>query len=71
MCQRLLAAFGGRLPETRQEANGTFTSSEGAFTVGGGVRVLVGDRVTVGLETRLGWETHIRINGLVGLNLGR
>ena len=58
--------------QTREQFfNGTFTSSEGAFTVGGGVRALVGDRVTVGLEMRLGWETHIRINGLVGLHLGR
>jgi outer membrane protein with beta-barrel domain len=63
---------GGGLFQTRERFfNGTFTSSEGAFTVGGGVRALVGDRVTVGLELRLGWETHFRINGLVGLHLGR
>jgi hypothetical protein len=51
--------------------NGTFSSSEGAFTAGGGVRALVSDRVTFGLETRLGWETHVRVNGFVGLHLGR
>jgi hypothetical protein len=63
---------GGGVFQTREQFfNGTFTSSEGAFTAGGGVRALVGDRVTVGLEMRLGWETHIRINGLVGLRLGR
>jgi hypothetical protein len=58
--------------QTREQFfNGTYTSREGAFTAGGGVRALVADRVTVGLEMRLGWETHIRLNGLVGLRLGR
>ena len=51
--------------------NGTYTSSEGAFTVGGGVRALVADRVTLGVEVRAGWEAHIRINGLIGLQLWR
>jgi hypothetical protein len=66
-----LVAGGGVFQTREQFLNGTFTSSEGAFTAGGGVRALVGDRVTVALEMRLGWETHIRINGLVGLHLGR
>jgi hypothetical protein len=58
--------------QTREEFfDGPFTSSEGAFTAGGGVRARVGDRVTFGVEMRLGWETHIRINGLVGLHLER
>jgi hypothetical protein len=62
---------GGGVFQTRENFPvGTFTSSEGAFTAGGGVRVLVGNRVTVGIDTRVGWETHIRINGLVGLRLG-
>jgi hypothetical protein len=63
---------GGGVFQTREHFfNGTYTSSEGAFTAGGGVRAFVADRVTVGLEVRLGWETHVRINGLVGLQLGR
>jgi hypothetical protein len=41
----------------------TFTSSEGAFTAGGGVRALVGDRVTIGVDMRVGWELHLRLNG--------
>ena len=36
---------------------------------GGGIRALVGDRVLVGLETRVGWELHLRLSGLVGLQL--
>jgi len=63
---------GGGVFQTREHFfDGTYTSSEGAFTAGGGVRAFVGDRVTVGLEVRLGWEPHVRINGLVGLQLGR
>ena len=50
--------------------SGTFTSTEGAFTAGGGVRASVGDRVTVGIDARIGWELHIRLNGLVGFWLG-
>ena len=50
---------------------GTFSSSEGAFTAGGGVRALVGDRVTVGVDTRVGWELHLRVAGTIGVRLGR
>jgi len=63
---------GGGVFQTREHLfNGTYTSSEGAFTAGGGVRALVADRVTLGFDMRVGWETHIRINGLIGLQLGR
>ena len=63
---------GGGVFQTREHFfNGTYTSSEGAFTAGGGVRALAGDRVTLGLEMRAGWEPHIRINGVIGLQLGR
>ena len=66
-----LVAGGGVFQTRERFLNGSYTSSEGAFTAGGGLRAFVGDRVTVGFETRLGWEPHIRINGLVGLQLGR
>jgi hypothetical protein len=63
---------GGGLFQTREQFfNETFTSSEGAFTAGGGVRALVGDRVTIGAEARVGWELHLRFNGVLGLRLGR
>ena len=48
---------------------GTFTSHEGAFTAGGGVRAMLGDRVMVGVDTRVGWELHLRLSGFVGLRL--
>lgn len=49
---------------------GPFTSNEGAFTAGGGVRAPVSDRVFVGIDARIGWELHIRVNGVVGVQLG-
>ena len=39
--------------------------------VGGGVRALVGDRVTVGVDARVGWELQLRLNGSIGVRLGR
>ena len=48
---------GGGVFQTRESFPlGSFTSSEGAFTAGGGIRVVIGDRMTVGVETRIGWE---------------
>jgi hypothetical protein len=63
---------GGGMFQTRESfANEDYTHTEGAFTAGGGVRAAVGDRVTVGVDARIGWEPHIRINGVVGVRLGR
>ena len=66
------AVIGGGLFRTREEFfnDEIFTSSEGAFTAGGGVRALAGRRVIVGAEARVGWELHIRLNGFVGVRLG-
>jgi Outer membrane protein beta-barrel domain len=63
---------GGGLFRTNEEFLGDdFSSSDGAFTAGGGVRGRVGDRVIVGAEARVGWELHLRFNVLVGVRLGR
>jgi hypothetical protein len=56
----------GRLPYA-----GVVTHNEGAFTAGGGVRALVGPRVFVGAEARVGWELHLRLNGIIGVHLSR
>lgn len=63
---------GGGLFRTHREfpGRGDFTSSEGAFTAGGGVRANLGKRVTGGVEARIGWELHIRVNAVVGVRLG-
>jgi hypothetical protein len=64
--------IGGGLFQTRESFfTETFTSREGAFTAGGGVKALVGSRVTVGVDARVGWELHLRIAGLFGVRLGR
>ena len=47
------------------------TSTEGAFTAGGGVRGRITDRLSVGVDLRLGWETHIRAGGIISIRLGR
>jgi len=61
---------GGGLFQTRESfRSGTFTSREGAFTAGGGVRAAVGERTTVGVDARIGWEPHFRVNGFVGVRL--
>jgi hypothetical protein len=63
---------GGGLFQTRERfPSGPFTSADGAFTAGGGVRGSVGHRVTVGIDARIGWELHLRVNALVGVSLGR
>ena len=61
---------GGGLFQTRQSfPTGRFTSGEGAFTAGGGVRFAIGSRTTVGMDARIGWELHLRVNGFVGVRL--
>jgi hypothetical protein len=62
---------GGGVFQTRETFfSGIFTSNEGAFTAGGGVRTAVSNRVTVGIDTRVGWELHIRVSGSIGVRLG-
>ena len=62
---------GGVFQSRDQSPRGTSTSSEGTFTAGGGVRFLAGERVTVGVDARIGWEPHLRLSGTVGVQLGR
>jgi Outer membrane protein beta-barrel domain len=63
---------GAGMFQTRESfAAEDYTYTEGAFTAGGGIRAAVSDRVTVGVDARIGWEAHLRINGVVGVRLGR
>lgn len=50
---------------------GDFTSTEGTFTLGAGLRTEVTDGVTLGVDARIGWELHVRVAGLLGLRIGR
>lgn len=66
------AVVGGGLFRTSENFpnNRVSTHTEGSFTAGGGVRALVSNRVVAGVEARVGWETHIRLNGFVGVRFG-
>ena len=62
---------GAGMFQTRETfVSGNFTSTEGAFTAGGGVRARVSNRVSAG-NARVGWETHVRVGGFVAIRLGR
>ncbi len=59
---------GAGMFQTRETfRNGPFTSTEGAFTAGGGARARAGDHLTIGVDSRIGWELHVRVNGFVGV----
>jgi hypothetical protein len=66
-----LVVGGGLFRHSDTFGSQTFSSTEGAFTAGGGVRGWVTDRVYVGGDFRIGWELHFRIAGFVGVSLGR
>ena len=58
--------------QTRRSFPGdTFTSREGALTAGGGLRARLGDRVSAGVDVRVGWELHVRAGASIGIALGR
>ena len=77
LSQRRVTPFvlaGGGIFHTSEEfrfTNSTSTHTEGAFTAGGGIRALLGNRVTVGTDVRVGWELHVRLSGTLGIRLGR
>lgn len=47
-----------------------FSNTEGAFTLGGGIRAPLNDRAGAGIDARIGWEAHLRITGFVSVALG-
>lgn len=47
-----------------------FSMTEGAFTLGGGVRAPLSDRVGAGIDARIGWEAHLRVTGFISVALG-
>lgn len=65
-----LVAGGGLFRHTNRLLVGTFSSNEGAFTAGAGVRVMLGERAYLAPEVRAGWETHVRLTVAVGVRLG-
>jgi hypothetical protein len=66
-----LVAGAGMFQTHEEFFDDAVTSSEGAFTAGGGIRSRVADRVSVGVDARVGWELHLRIGGFAAIRLGR
>ena len=62
-----LVAGGGFFQHSDRFGASTFTSYEGAFTAGGGVRGWMTDRVYALADVRLGWELHARVNAGIGI----
>jgi hypothetical protein len=65
---------GGGIFHSREEfrlLNQVSTHTEAAFTAGGGIRSLLGNRVVVGADVRVGWELHVRLGGTIGVRLGK
>jgi len=62
-----LVAGGGLFRHSDDFPSGTFSSYEGAFTGGGGVRAWFNDRVYGVADFRIGWELHVRVNGAIGV----
>jgi opacity protein-like surface antigen len=61
---------GGGLFRHSDRFNGrSFSSTEGAYTAGVGVRTWATDRLFVAGDARLGWEAHLRLAVTVGLAL--
>jgi len=65
-----LVAGGGLFRHTDRFNGRSFSSTEGSFTLGGGVRVPLGERLYIAPEFRIGWETHYRVSAALGWRLG-
>lgn len=64
-----LLAGGGFMRHSYQFPSGVFSTTEGAVTLGLGVRAWVSRRTFVAADARLGWEPHLRIAASVGVAL--
>ena len=62
---------GGLFRHSDQFVGETFSSNEGAFTAGVGLRAWTTDRVYVAIDARAGWEPHVRVAATVGVAIGR
>lgn len=62
---------GGLFTHSDRFATGTYASSEGAFTAGGGTRVWITNRIYGLVELRVGWEPHYRVTGGIGVTLSK
>lgn len=63
-----VVAGGGLYRTSESFAGSAYSSSEGAFTAGGGVRYMANRNVSMGVDARLGWEPHLRVTGVVTIH---
>ncbi len=61
-----VVAGAGIFRHSQRFANDTFSSTEGGWTAGGGVRMPLGSGWYLAPEVRTGWEPHLRIHVGVG-----
>lgn len=66
-----LVAGAGMFQTHEEFFDDAVTSKEGAFTAGGGIRSRIADRISVGVDARIGWELHLRIGGFAAIQIGR
>jgi hypothetical protein len=59
-------AGGGLFRHSNQFFGDSFSSTEGAFTAGGGVRIAVTDRFYIAPQARIGWEPHLHLSVAAG-----
>lgn len=64
-------AGGGLFRHSDKIGTRSFSSTEGAFTAGAGVRAWLSERVYAAGEFRIGWELHYRVTGTIGVALWR
>jgi hypothetical protein len=64
-----VVAGGGLFRHSNRFGAETFSSTEGAFTAGVGLRSWIGERVFVGADARVGWELHLRLAAVVGFSV--
>jgi hypothetical protein len=62
-----VVAGGGLFHQSVDFGSFKYTSTEGAFTAGAGVRFNVTDRFYIAPEARIGWELHSRVSVALGV----
>ena len=60
---------GGLFRNSQRFGNESYSSTEGAFTAGVGLRTWISERTSVAADARVGWELHLRLAALVGVAL--
>lgn len=64
-----LLVGGGFFRHTDRFFTENYSTTEGAFTAGLGVRTWINERVFVAADARLGWEPHVRLAATLGIAL--